>query len=376
LRVLFWNQEFSPSLGGVEVHTDRLGQVLLSRGHAVSVVTGLSADTLPPHETIQGIDVFRLPFYQALAARDIDRLARLRSDLVQLKRRLAPQIVHVNLTDASPILHTMTGTADSATIVAFHRALGELPSAWGLARGLARRAAALVAPSSHAAADAATFLELSPGDIHVIENGILPLRVAVVPLPDLPPPRYLFVGRLVAEKGPGIAVHAVARMRDMGIPARLDFAGAGPDHATLAELAVHLNIAQHVKFLGALSQDRLAHAYAEATALLVPSIVPETFGQAAAEASLAGRPVLASRLGALTETVSDGVTGLLFPHGNVEALAALMMEIVTSPGLARRLGEAGRARASGLYTIERMADRHEELYGRVIAGGRSPSASA
>jgi glycosyltransferase involved in cell wall biosynthesis len=375
LRVLFWNQEYSPSLGGVEVYTERLGQALLSRGHAVSVVTSLSADTLSSYERIDGIEVFRLPFYQVLSSRDLDRLARLRSEIVLLKRRLAPQIVHVNLTDASPILHTMTANGDSATVVAFHRALGGLPSAWGLARGLARRASALVAPSSHTSADAASILELSPDSIHVIENGILSLPDPVIALAELPPPNFLFAGRLVAEKAPGLAIRAIARLHEMGIPALLQIAGTGPDLPALKAMVSQMNLTGHVTFLGILPLARLARAYAEATALLVPSIVPETFGQVAAEASLAGRPVLGSRLGALSETVVDGVTGQLFAAGDVDALATLMAELVTSPGLARRLGDAGQARASSLYTIERMTDRYEALYRQVIEGGRSPSTS-
>ena len=153
MRVLFWNQEYFPSLGGVEIHTARLAKSLGGRGHDVAVVAGLSTGDLAQHETIDGIEVHRLPFYGPLATRDMDGIASLRQQVVRLKRQVAPEIVHVNLTDASPMLHLMTAAGDAATVVAFHRALSQLPSAWGLARSLARRAAALVAPSEHAAAD-------------------------------------------------------------------------------------------------------------------------------------------------------------------------------------------------------------------------------
>ena len=363
MRILFWNQEYFPSLGGVEVHTERLAKELLARGHEVSVVTGLSAAFLAPQDTIDGIAVFRFPFHQVLTARDLDELGALRSDILRLKRRLSPEIVHVNLTDAGPMLHLMTTTDSEATVVAFHRALGALPSAWGLARALARRAAAMVAPSTQTATDVAGFLIRQVSEMHVIENGAPPSELLAVPrLPALPPLQFLFAGRLVAEKAAHVAIRATGLLAARGIDIKLEVAGAGPDLPQLEDLAYRLGIAARVDFLGSLSHGRLALAYGTASAILVPSIVPETFSQVAAEAALAGRPVLASRIGALPETVVDGETGLLFPPGDVEALAALMLNLAETPGRASQLGEAGRVRAQERYTLGMMTSRYEALY--------------
>ena len=367
MRILFWNQEYLPSLGGVEVHTERLARELLARGHEVSVVTGLSAAFLAPQDTINGVVVFRFPFHQVLTARNLDELGALRSDILRVKHLLSPEIVHVNLTDAGPMLHLMTPTDGEATVVAFHRALGALPSAWGLARALARRAAAIVAPSTKTATDVAGFLVRQASEIHVIENGAPPSELlAVPPLPALPPIRFLFAGRLVAEKAPDVAIRATGLLAARGIDIKLEVAGAGPDRSQLEDLADRLGIASRVEFPGSLSRGRLALAFHAASAILVPSIVPETFSQVAAEAALAGRPAVASRIGALPETIVDGETGLLFPPGDVEALASWMLNLAETPGRARQLGEAGRVRAQERYTLGMMTSRYEALYDHAL----------
>lgn len=366
MRVLFWNQEYFPSLGGVEIHTARLAKSLGGRGHDVAVVAGLSTGDLAQHETIDGIEVHRLPFYGPLATRDMDGIASLRQQVVRLKRQVAPEIVHVNLTDASPMLHLMTAADDAATVVAFHRALSQLPSAWGLARSLARRAAALVAPSEHAAADAAKTLDLPPISVTTIENGIPSLESEASPLPALPPPEFLAVGRLVSEKAVGVAIRALRRLHDRGVVGYLRIAGTGDELGALRSQTVQLGLEPFVIFEGLLDQHGLNRCYERATALLVPSVFAETFCQAAAEAALAGRPVLASRIGALPGTVVDGETGLLFPPGDYEALSALMVSLVSLPGRARQLGEAARTRARRRYGLEAMTDQYEDLYRSVV----------
>jgi glycosyltransferase involved in cell wall biosynthesis len=94
--------------------------------------------------------------------------------------------------------------------------------------------------------------------------------------------------------------------------------------------------------------DDLAPLYARAAVVAVPSRF-ETFGQSALEAMLHGAPVVASRAGALPELVGDGVTGLLVPPGDPEALAA---------AVAALLGDPARAAARGAAAAARVRERH------------------
>jgi len=91
---------------------------------------------------------------------------------------------------------------------------------------------------------------------------------------------------------------------------------------------------------------------ARAAAVVVPSLFPETFGYAVAEAQLDARPVIASRIGALTELVEHEVTGLLVPPGDDAALVAATRNALAEPERARRWGEAARERARAAFAPE------------------------
>jgi len=97
----------------------------------------------------------------------------------------------------------------------------------------------------------------------------------------------------------------------------------------------------------------------------------ESFGIALVEAMAAGLPVVATDILGYREVVTHGVHGLLVPTRDPEALAAALVRVLTEPGLAERLGEAGRARARE-FDWANVVDRLEELYRRAIERPRRP----
>ena len=121
MRALFFVQQFWPYLGGLEVWASRLLPGLIQRGHEISVVTSHEALRLPDRERHQGVDILRLPLRAALESRDLRRLAGMRRAVADLKRSLAPDLVHVNLTGPIACLHPLTGEADGPpTLVSVH----------------------------------------------------------------------------------------------------------------------------------------------------------------------------------------------------------------------------------------------------------------
>ena len=103
---------------------------------------------------------------------------------------------------------------------------------------------------------------------------------------------------------------------------------AFPDYvATLRALARHSGI----RFAGAIPPEQVGRALSELDCLIVPSLWHETFCLVIQEANAVGVPAVASDLGALPERVGDGVTGRLFPVGDVAALRAILEELVTRP---------------------------------------------
>jgi glycosyltransferase involved in cell wall biosynthesis len=88
-------------------------------------------------------------------------------------------------------------------------------------------------------------------------------------------------------------------------------------------------------------------------------------------AMAAAKPVLGWASADLEEIVEDKVTGLLVPYGDRAALAAAVRAVLTNPAYARRLGEAGRARAAGRFGLPRMVDQYTRLYQEIVGDGRA-----
>src|SRR5215470_9330254 len=95
-RVLFWAESFWPYLGGAELFGLRLIQALQSRGYAFTVVTSHQNRELPDHEHYRGMEIYRMPFRQALSDKRIETLIATCRRVAKLKETLKPDLVHIN----------------------------------------------------------------------------------------------------------------------------------------------------------------------------------------------------------------------------------------------------------------------------------------
>lgn len=178
------------------------------------------------------------------------------------------------------------------------------------------------------------------------------------------PLRLLVVGRLVPVKGQQHAIRGLAALLRDGSPldARLTIVGDGPERGPLERLARELGIADRVAFTGAVSHERVAREMAAGDVLVVPSVfspdgAEEAFGRVAIEGLAAGLPVVASDVGGLPETVSDG--GHVVPPADPAALAAAVRRLVATETPASCAARStARARE---FSIERMWDEYDAV---------------
>jgi glycosyltransferase involved in cell wall biosynthesis len=180
-------------------------------------------------------------------------------------------------------------------------------------------------------------------------------------------PRFLCIGRLIPIKGHIVLLRAFKAALEQEPRLDLDIAGRGPLDHGLKAFARELGIADRVHFLGQVVPPQ--KAIERASAVVVPSL-GEGFGMVALEAMERARPVIAARIGGLEDIVRDGETGYLVPSVDPEALTAAMLSLARDPGLARRMGEAGRARMLERFPEERCTDRTEMLYRSWLDGRR------
>jgi glycosyltransferase involved in cell wall biosynthesis len=146
--------------------------------------------------------------------------------------------------------------------------------------------------------------------------------------------RFVYCGRLDNLKGVGTLVRAAALARQP-----LTLVGRGPEDVRLRKLSEELGA--DVRFLGHLTKDALVAVIQSARAIVIPSECNENAPLALLEGYAAGRPVIGSRIAGIPELVRERETGVLYPAGDVEALAAALEEFARLPDA--RLAEWGRA---------------------------------
>jgi D-inositol-3-phosphate glycosyltransferase len=159
-------------------------------------------------------------------------------------------------------------------------------------------------------------------------------------------PLILYVGRLAPIKGLETLLDAIALLARRGRRVRLVVVGGDADEpqdgheAGLRARITALGIGDLVSFAGPQPQETLRTHYVAADVTVLPSHY-ESFGMVALEAMACGSPVVASRVGGLTTTVRDGVTGFLVAEGDVNALAGRLETLLADPDLRWRLGREG-----------------------------------
>ena len=168
--------------------------------------------------------------------------------------------------------------------------------------------------------------------------------------------RFLFVGRLSAEKGIGVLVGAAQTLA----AARIRVAGTGPQ----ADL---LHGVKRITALGALSSDAVKTEMSQALALVLPSLCYESFPRTLVEAFASRLPVIASKHGPLAELVRDGVTGLLFEPGSSQDLAQKMLWAQQHPQQMAEMGRNARAVYEAEFTAERNYQQLMAIYQSAIS---------
>lgn len=173
----------------------------------------------------------------------------------------------------------------------------------------------------------------------------------------------LFVGLLVPVKNVDILLRAYASVADrLCMP--LNIAGDGPLRASLEDLVDRLQVRRRVRFLGQQSRDDVARLMRHATCVVLPSS-NEGWPLAVVEALACGTPVIASRVGGLPELMSSNAAGELLEPGDVDALAAALLNVTS-----RQWDPDAVAVASGARPWSEQAALLADLYARCAPESR------
>lgn len=175
--------------------------------------------------------------------------------------------------------------------------------------------------------------------------------------------RVLFVGRLTHYKGLETLIAAMTQA-----PGHLYIVGRGPLAESLRALAYRLGVEERVHLLGYAPHDELIAQYYAADVVVLPSVSRgESFGLVQLEAMMCGKPVICSDLPGVRDVGLPGVTKLVFPPGDVEALAAALKHLAENEALRHQLGACGRAYALKHYHIDHIHQQRWQIYQKLLS---------
>ncbi len=173
-----------------------------------------------------------------------------------------------------------------------------------------------------------------------------------------------YAGRLVESKG---LFDLLAAVRRLDAPVELLLVGNGEMRSRLEGQPIP---GSSVRVLDGLSHDQMALGYAQLDVLVLPSHTTPTwkeqFGRVIIEALWCGVPVIGSDSGEIPWLIELTSGGLVFPEGDVDALAGRLLELRLAPDLRRRLADAGRAAVERLFSVPAATDRLEHLLAGAI----------
>lgn len=215
--------------------------------------------------------------------------------------------------------------------------------------------------------------------LSVIDNGVD--VAAYAPTPRVPRAAFGIaegervvghVARLEPEKDQDTLLRAFRTVVRRCPRARLAIIGTGSLGPRLEALAASLGVASRVRFLGARGDVRDFLPHAE---VVVLSSISEGLPLTVLEAMACARPVVATAVGEMARAVVPGVTGLLVPPADPDALAGALLGVMHDPARARAMGRMGREKVEAEFSIDRTLAEYQRVWRRVaVPGGRRGAA--
>lgn len=394
------------NFGGDGIYVQALARELLARGHDVTVVHCLDAYRLVSGQEVQASDEERLDGVRVVRLRSrwgaLSPLLTQQTGLPLLKRERLERVLaegfdvvnfhNISLVGGPAVLRLAAGDAiklytlhehwllcpthvfwknreracDAPTCWSCCLRSGIPPQAWratSMIRSALQHVDALLAPSEFTAR-----LHREAGfERPVLVNPLFSRLGAATPAVQADPePYFLCAGRVTASKGvPALVEFFAAQQRHT-----LWVAGIGD---ALASLQQRFGGHPRVRFLGTVDTARLAALYAQASALIMPSLAPETFGLAAVEAMACGAPAIVRDAGGCREIIETSGAGHVFDEFG--ELTALLDRLRDDPAHRQQLAARARTAVNERFSVERHLQRYLSVVDSLRAGRAAEEAA-
>lgn len=358
------------SWGGAQRYVYDMATSARDLGHEVLVVTGAPGE-LTARLSVAGVPVRTI----SLLTRDVSVLQEFRvfGELLQIMREYQPTVVHGNSSKAGGLVSLAGRVAGVPRIIFTAHGWAFNEDRPVLARTLiwlAHYATLLLAHTTICVSNAMKrdtrhmpFVERS---CVVIHNGISEFPMALredahmILAPHISFPIWIgTIAELHPTKQLPVLIEAFARIQDAYPDVTLLIMGEGSERLRLEELVRAHGLQDRVRLRGHVED---ASAYLRAFDIFVLPSRSEGLGYVLLEAGLAGLPVIASNVGGIPEIIEDSVTGSLFPRGDTDRLAGLLVQYLDDARLRARVGDALYTRVISDFSLEKMVNETLALY--------------
>lgn len=373
---------YYPTRGGIEVLVENLTAALNAQGRLRHGVLAPRVDGERPDEfTHQGVPIWSIdsPHPDSLreprtsiemVTTEHVEFARILLATRRALNTIRPRLIHI---------HGMSLVASATSAFAAERGIPVLMHVHGSIDGgvsLRMKRQLLKSPRVLSVSD---FVSRSieqethrKEGVQVIRNGLPdPQRSLPRSHPTVSPSAICLIGRLEYTKGFDLALRAIAHVKPRVPELTVQIIGVGQERASLLRLTSELGLDANVTFPGRLERTEVLTRISESACVMVPSRALEGFSLVALESAFLGRPVVASNIGGIPETVSHGVTGTVVDPYSIEQAADAVVRYLVDPALARTHGTQARERALKEFSLERMVNEIDSVHEQILGGGLS-----
>jgi len=370
MRILVLSYEYPPVGGGGGRAAQDLCQELAKRGYELRVLTA-HLKGLPRQETLQGVQIRRVPSLRRLAYKagllpmSGYVIAGLWAGL-RLTREWRPDLIHVHFAVPSGALAwALHRRRHIPYVLTAH--LGDVPGGvpektdrwfrwiYPFTPPIWKDAARVAAVSEHTRQLAQTHY---PVEIQVIPNGVDLTSLNPGTIQPGSPPQIVFVGRFMPQKNPLQVIRTLATIKDLSWQCRM--IGDGPLRNEVERTIADYGLQERIQLTGWITPEQVVAHYRGSDILFMPSL-SEGLPVTGVQAMAMGLAILASRVGGWVDLVTDGSNGYLVVAGEEEKYTTFLRSLLGDPHLLLQLRLESRQKAKQ-FDLAAIADQYSALY--------------
>lgn len=364
MKILQWSASPASDRGGRAAFVKDLADQLTELGH--EIIWAITLEASSGHSVRSQDNSLILPSHERVSALQQKDFALYSAELQKFLHSHRPDIIHCHkIGSIESLILSAAATALKIPILYTEHEAPTMGADEFFAKRntILQRVSTVICPSEHSKSLMRKIFPSLAERFVSIPNGVPEPGSSVT---NLVPQSVYFSGRHSPEKGARWLLESWRLVLDSEPDAQLTIAGEGIETQDLLALAEQLGVASSIRWPGWLERGANLALMNSHQVVVVPSLWEEPFGLVAAEASAAGRPVIVSAVGALSNVVADGVTGIHVTPRDNNALASAILRLLHNPQEGEDMGQAGRERAFKIFSIQACANLHINLYSTTI----------